>query len=163
VRHHDALRLRFTHEGGVARQRYAEPAAPLDLPVVDLSAEPAERRAAALEAHAAEFQASLDLAEGPLLRAAWFSVPGLAASGRLLILIHHLVVDGVSWRILLEDLEAAYSSLRRGEAPQLPPRTTSFQRWAQALSRHAASASVREELPFWLAVPAAVPLPVDRE
>ena len=60
------------------------------------------------------------------------SAPGQA--GRLLLAIHHLAVDGVSWRILLEDLLAAYARLGRGEAAALPPRTTSFQRWAGRLA-----------------------------
>ncbi|NBH06500.1 non-ribosomal peptide synthetase, partial [Amycolatopsis sp. SID8362] len=77
-------------------------------------------------------------------------------SGRVLHLsAHHLVVDGVSWRILLEDLETAY---RGGD---LGPRTTSFQEWAARLSAHAEAGGFDDELDHWRALPAATPLPVD--
>ncbi|MEI6083167.1 MAG: condensation domain-containing protein, partial [Verrucomicrobiota bacterium] len=91
---------------------------------------------------------TFDLATGPLLRVVE------SAPGRLLIAIHHLVVDGISWRILLEDLETVYSQLRAGAAVQLPPKTTSFQRWSRALTEHAGTAAVRGELTFWRDVPA---------
>jgi non-ribosomal peptide synthase protein (TIGR01720 family) len=63
--------------------------------------------------------------------------------------IHHLVVDGVSWRILLEDLQAAYQQLRRGETVRLPAKTTSFKRWAELLKEYAESESVGQELSYW--------------
>ena len=78
----------------------------------------AERQGAALEALAGEAQASLDLEHGPLLRAVHFTL-GAGQPERLLIAIHHLVVDAVSWRILLEDLQDAYLQLEQGQAPRL--------------------------------------------
>ncbi|WP_211961632.1 non-ribosomal peptide synthetase, partial [Cupriavidus plantarum] len=87
-------------------------------------------------------QRSLNLEQGPLLRVARFTLPD--GSQRLLIAIHHLVVDGVSWRILLEDLQQAY----RDDAP-LPARTSSYQTWARRLQQHAAS--LEDERPFWRA------------
>jgi amino acid adenylation domain-containing protein/non-ribosomal peptide synthase protein (TIGR01720 family) len=147
VGHHDALRLRFRHGPAGWQQAHAK-ADEVALVQLDLSGfDPAQRPKALSEA-AERLQASLDLAKGPLLRAALID---LGADGqRLLLIIHHLVVDGVSWRILLEDLAAAYGRCAAAEAVELPPKTTSFKRWAQLLAAQAGSA---EELAFWQAVP----------
>jgi aryl carrier-like protein len=67
---------------------------------------------------------------GPLLRVALFDL-GPDRPARLLLVVHHLVVDGVSWRILLEDLATVLGQLERGEEPVLPPKTTSFRQWAE--------------------------------
>ncbi|AUX29427.1 MULTISPECIES: non-ribosomal peptide synthase/polyketide synthase [Sorangium] len=160
VRHHDALRLRFVRDGASVRQFHADAPGPAHVAVVDLSSTPPGQLAHAVEAVATETQASLHLEGGPLLRVVRIDL-GPARSGRLLIVIHHLAVDGVSWRILLDDLGTAIAALRRGQAPMLPLKTTSFQRWAERLSDHAQSEAVREELPFWLNMPGPRPLPLD--
>jgi non-ribosomal peptide synthase protein (TIGR01720 family) len=88
---------------------------------------------------------------------------GAGRSGRLLVVIHHLAVDGVSWRILLEDLNTAYEQLQQGETVQLPPKTTSFRQWALGLTKYAESEEAREELDHWLTLSEmkVPPLPVD--
>ncbi|MCP4656105.1 MAG: hypothetical protein GY856_11885 [bacterium] len=93
-------------------------------------------------------QSSLDLGRGPLTRLVLLD-NGPEAGARLLWVIHHLAVDGVSWRILLEDLESVYRQLERGEPISLPPRTTSFRSWAVALTERAGSPELTEELEFW--------------
>lgn len=115
-----------------------------------------------LPATANQLQASLNLSEGPIIRATLFHL-GNNQSNRLLIIIHHLAVDGVSWRILLEDLIVAYQQLSRGETIQLPAKTTSFQDWAIRLTEYAQSQTALAELDYWLTqVDAQIsPLPVD--
>src|SRR6185295_138292 len=83
---------------------------------------------------------------------------------RLLIAVHHLAVDGVSWRVLLEDLRRACEQLEAGEGVRLSARTASLRRWAERLAAHARSAALREELPFWRSIGSRPwpPLPVDR-
>ncbi|HEX2189199.1 MAG TPA: amino acid adenylation domain-containing protein [Longimicrobiaceae bacterium] len=154
LRHHDALRLRFRREGGARRQEVAPWDGTAPFCRVYLSAVGDARLAAEVERAAAEAQASLDPAAGPLLRAVHLD-PGAGRAGRLLLVVHHLAVDGVSWRILLEDLERACSGL------PLPPKTTSFRGWARRLEEHARSAAVEAELPFWLEGGAVPPLPAD--
>ncbi len=132
---------------------------------VDLSALPVARRRAALEAAAASVQGSLDLAAGPLHRAVRFAV-GEGEPDRVLIVVHHLVVDGVSWRILLEDLETAYRQLAAGRPLALAVPTTPFARWAGRLARHALTPAARAEAGAWLQALAArggpiAALPVD--
>ncbi|MFJ9679415.1 amino acid adenylation domain-containing protein [Streptomyces sp. NPDC101194] len=89
----------------------------------------------------------LDPAAGTMAQFVWFTAPG---SGRLLIVLHHLVVDGVSWRILAPDLAAAWESVRAGERPELPEVATSVRRWAHALVEEATART--GELPLWQAV-----------
>ena len=107
--------------------------------------------AQALRALCDQAQASLDLADGPLLRA--LLVQMADGSQRLLLVAHHLVVDGVSWRVLLEDLQQAY----RQQA--LPAKTSGYQHWAARLGDYLPRA--RQQLPFWLAQRASAPLPHD--
>ncbi|MCY1043070.1 amino acid adenylation domain-containing protein, partial [Corallococcus sp. bb12-1] len=150
VEHHDALRLRLTRTAGRWEQHNAPPGALLKLKRVDLSAVPDALRASALDAEATKVQASLDLTEGLLLRAAFFE-RGPGHTARLLLVAHHLAVDGVSWRVLLEDLEAACLQLRRGGTVALPPRGTSFQAWAQQLQTLARTEALEAQLPVWQA------------
>ena len=92
------------------------------------------RELIAAEAEAAERR--LDPAAGVMVQAVWFDA-GRRAAGRLLLAIHHLAVDGVSWRILVPDLAAAWQAVAAGQAVALPARGTSFRRWAERLAAHA--------------------------
>ncbi|MFD9960609.1 amino acid adenylation domain-containing protein [Amycolatopsis sp. NPDC058986] len=102
-----------------------------------------ERAAAELDAAGGR----LDPADGIMAQFVWFA-PAHGA-GRLLIVLHHLVVDGVSWRVLLPDLAAAWKQVRDGTAVALLPATTSMRRWAHALADEATSARRIAELPAW--------------
>ncbi|WP_131738712.1 non-ribosomal peptide synthetase [Actinomadura roseirufa] len=88
---------------------------------------------------------------GVMAQFVWFAPPEPEA-GRLLIVLHHLVVDGVSWRILLPDLAAAWDRIRDGAPPVLPPGGTSMRRWAHALADTAADPARVAELPLWRSV-----------
>ncbi|WEV24181.1 amino acid adenylation domain-containing protein [Streptomyces sp. 71268] len=88
----------------------------------------------------------LDPARGRMVRAVWFD-HGPARPGRLLLVIHHLAVDGVSWRVLVDDLRAAWQAVAAGRRPALPPVPTSFPAWAADLPSVAARR--RSELPHW--------------
>jgi amino acid adenylation domain-containing protein/non-ribosomal peptide synthase protein (TIGR01720 family) len=99
----------------------------------------------------------LSPAAGVLMSAVW-----AAETGQLALVVHHLAVDGVSWRILLEDLNIAWAQYRSGQPIVLPPSGTSFARWASVLNEHAQSAAVTELADAWRAVagvPAALPAP----
>ncbi|WP_460207482.1 amino acid adenylation domain-containing protein [Scytonema sp. NUACC21] len=158
--HHDALRLRFVRSTSGWQQVNVEPDSTLSFCTrIDLSVLPELEQIPMMEAAAAQLQASLNLEEGPLVRVALFDL-GPNQPNRLLLIVHHLVVDGVSWRILLEDLQTAYQQLSRGQTISLPPKTTSFQDWAQKLSEYARSApragaklspEMEQELDYWLA------------
>ena len=83
-----------------------------------------------------------------MVQALWFDA-GPERAGRLWLAIHHLAVDGVSWRILVPDLAAAWQAIAAGQAVALPPRGTSFRDWAERLAAHARADSVAQELSFW--------------
>ncbi|WP_203895674.1 non-ribosomal peptide synthetase, partial [Planobispora longispora] len=114
------------------------------------SGEPSdERLAEAVEEHSALAQAELDPASGATVRVVWLDA-GPGRSGRLLLVLHHLVVDGVSWRILLPDLFAAWSAATEGRPASLAPVTTSFRAWAHRL--HAEAQARTAELATWTAL-----------
>ena len=121
---------------------------------VDLSALPEEQQGSEIDRGSRTAPGEPEPRQGPLVRVALFD-RGLHKPARLLVVIHHLVVDGVSWRILLEDLQTAYQQLSSGEAMQLPPKTTSFKQWAERLTAYAQSAELQQELAYWLAAPRA--------
>ncbi|MGH3613894.1 MAG: amino acid adenylation domain-containing protein, partial [Pseudonocardia sp.] len=158
--HHDALRMRFDQVGGTWRQDNAPPGPAKVLHRVDLSGLAGEDRTAAMEKVADDIHASFDLREGPLLKAALFTF-GAGRASCLFLAAHHLVIDAVSWRILLEDLEAAYQQAARGESFQLEAKTTSFQEWANRLGQHVAEGSFDHELDHWAGALETHLLPVD--
>ncbi|MCP4661145.1 MAG: amino acid adenylation domain-containing protein, partial [bacterium] len=147
---HQALALRFLPQGLAWRQRYEPPAAPAPCHRIDLSALPSAARAPVLTAAAAVLQAGLSLSTGPIFRAAHF-VLGAGQPGRLLLIGHHLAVDGVSWRILLADLETACRQLERGVVPELPPPAVSLGDWGERLAEHGRSEALAAEADGWLA------------
>ncbi|WP_323157015.1 non-ribosomal peptide synthetase, partial [Pseudomonas rhodesiae] len=132
--HHDVLRLRFSQHGSAWKAVHAEPASGLlwHATVPDTQA---------LTARCEEAQRSLAL-NGPLLRVLLADL--LDGSQRLLLVMHHLVVDGVSWRVVLEDLQSLY----RQHA--LPAKTTSFKAWAERVQGYAHSEAIQSQKHFWL-------------
>ncbi len=156
--HHDVLRLHFTHDESGWQSINASLDQVVPLTGFDLSALPETEQITALEAAIAELQSSLNLSKGPLMRVTLFNL-GACQPSYLFIVIHHLVIDGVSWRILLEDLETAYKQLSKGEPHQLAPKTTSFKQWAETLVDYAHSLDLQQEWEYWLA---ALQKPVSR-
>jgi amino acid adenylation domain-containing protein/non-ribosomal peptide synthase protein (TIGR01720 family) len=161
--HHDALRLRFHPTETGWHQIGAEPGGTaIPFHRVDLKDIARSDQSSAVEAEAAKWQTRLDITEGPLIRVVHFDL-GPDRTGRLLIVCHHLAVDGVSWRILLEDLQTAFAQAVRGNEIRLPARTTSFQEWARQLERHAESAAIRAQLPYWTSEPRRHATPIPRD
>ena len=96
--------------------------------------------------------AVLTPAHGQVVDARW-SDPGPGEPGELTLTVHHLSVDGVSWRIIQEDLRVAWEAVRQGDTPRLQPTGTSFPQWAKALVQHAHHASVLGDFPRWRTAP----------
>jgi amino acid adenylation domain-containing protein/non-ribosomal peptide synthase protein (TIGR01720 family) len=102
-----------------------------------------------------EARSRLNPAAGVMLSALW-----LASEGQLVAIVHHLAVDGVSWRILLEDFNIAWSQHRAGQQVELPATGTSFQRWASLLAQYARRPEVVAQAQMWRQIattPAALP------
>ncbi|WP_409285766.1 amino acid adenylation domain-containing protein, partial [Pseudomonas protegens] len=136
VTHHDALRLRVRKGAEGWQQAYAIDAGEL---LWQRSAATAEQLTELCEAA----QRSLDLEQGPLLRAMLVNLAD--GSQRLLLVIHHWAVDGVSWRVLLEDLQQLYTQPELA----LAPRSSSYQAWSAHLQQAALARSA--ELDYWQA------------
>jgi len=160
LEHHDALRLRFVRDGNW-QQFAVEPDESIPFTWINLSALSGTHQTRALSAAAAELQASLHLSSVPI-RVAYFDL-GADQSSRFLLIIHHLVIDGVSWRILLEDLQLVYQHLSQGHSIQLPLKTTSFHDWSNRLMEYAQSDALKQELGYWLEQSRSTlaPIPVD--
>ncbi|AUS26695.1 bacitracin synthetase [Paenibacillus polymyxa] len=160
VSHHDALRIVFrpTEHGYEAWNRAISEGELYTLERIDFSYE--SEVSAAIEAKANEIQAGIHLSEGPLVKLGLFHCPD---GDHLLMAIHHLVVDTVSWRILFEDLTTAYEQALNGQAARLPHKTDSFRTWAEGQSHYANGPEMAAELAFWQEVEQGVyePLPKD--
>ncbi len=152
--HHDMLLLRAQNHPDGWRLFIAEPdlTEPVSIVSIDLSSLPVAEQNRALEEAASSLQASLHLADGPLLRAAVFQLR-IPQPDRLLLVIHHLAIDIVSWSILLEDLQSAYRQLSQARSLRMPAKTTSFRRWAERLNAYAQTPALCQQMQFWLSQP----------
>ncbi|ARF54293.1 non-ribosomal peptide synthetase [Streptomyces gilvosporeus] len=156
--HHDALRLRVP-ESPAPDAAGAPVWHPEVMPRGKVAAGDCVRRIDAAGVHgdgltalmAAEGDravARLAPADGAMVQVVWFD-RGPGEAGRLLLVLHHLVVDGVSWRILLPDLTAAWEALAAGRTPALEPAGTSLREWSQRLTAAAQHPDRLAELPVW--------------
>ncbi|MEO0539238.1 MAG: amino acid adenylation domain-containing protein [Cyanobacteria bacterium P01_A01_bin.105] len=149
---HDGLRLRFTPTPEGWQQRYAEvevAQASTLLQQYDLAHLSAAEQDAEITRLSQQLHASLNLQTGPMLGLAGFK---LGSSARLLIVAHHLVVDGVSWRILLGDLQQAYQRGLAGNQITSLPRTHSYQQWATELLQRVGAPDIEADVDHWQAV-----------
>jgi iturin family lipopeptide synthetase B len=156
---HDALRMRYqVEDDGAVRQTVGPATAGAGFETLALRLEPnAWDR---LATHANSLHAGFSLDTGPLFKAALCRMPD---ADHALLVAHHLVVDAVSWRILLEDLSDAYQQARSGHPISLPPKTSSYADWANALKAWSCSESLLREKAYWSAVESSRvdPIPAD--
>ncbi len=148
VLRHDVLRARATEAGGLFVPSPDIVQAASSIERIDLSAVPNDARAERIRDETDRVTLQLDPATGAMIRAVWFDI-GSGQHGRLLLVAHHLVVDGVSWRIIELDLAAAYESSRAGAEVALPPVGTSMREWSNGLVNSAHAPSRIAELPYW--------------
>lgn len=152
VEHHDALRSTFSATEDGWRHVVRAECAPPSLKVVDLALRAPKLQDPAIREETVRAQEAIDLTDGPLLTAVLFRLAP-ARADRLLLVVHHLVVDGVSLRILVEDLNTAYAGLRGDDPAPLPAKTTSFRRWGEALQRYAEDGNLLRQADYWRSVP----------
>ncbi|WP_010494488.1 non-ribosomal peptide synthetase [Paenibacillus elgii] len=159
--HHDVLRSVVRDEGGrkLLYNRGSAEQPPIGFEVVVLGG--GDSGESAVLEHANRLHESIDLANGPLMKTALFRTP---QGDHLLLVAHHLVMDWVSWRIVLEDLEAAYEQALAHEGDiVMPPKTHSFQAWAEAVQQYARSGEMLREADYWAAVESTPCVPVPRD
>ncbi|WP_414526541.1 condensation domain-containing protein [Nodularia chucula] len=152
VLHHDVLRSCFTTTLDGTWEQNIIPSLEDEgmLTVINLQKLQKKQQTQQIESIASQLQACLDLATGKLFRVALLEL-GNGEHDRLLFIMHHLVIDGISWRILLEDLVTAYQQLKTNQTPvKLPAKTTSVPAWTQSLVNYAKSEKIESELTTWL-------------
>ncbi len=178
IEHHDALRLRFV-ENNTADQKivnqYYHPEIDkcvcqcIDIPAMD-------DWQGWIESKATEIQKSLNIHQGPLINVCYFDAKGQdGINSQLLIVIHHLVIDGVSWRILLSDFQQAYgqavAQLSGSETTAvnkekvnitLGEKSASYKQWASHLSEYANSSSVKQQIDYWQKTESVGDFPVNK-
>ena len=147
--HHDALRLRVTTDSGLEIPPAGSVNASACIQYRSLAGHTPAEHEGALHCAFNDAMGRLDPKAGILLQAVLIDT-GHDVPGKLLLVIHHLAVDGVSWRILLPDLADAYAAACSGQIISLPAKTTSYRHWARQLC--AAAPLRRNELSFWEAM-----------
>ncbi|HEX3076827.1 MAG TPA: amino acid adenylation domain-containing protein [Lachnospiraceae bacterium] len=144
TKHHDALRMVFTEEfGNVTQMNRGEDSEGFHIDIFDVENVDYE---SFIRSKIKEIQSSINLETGPLVKVGLFNT---VAGDHLLIVIHHLVIDGVSWRILLEDFHMAYTQLHEGKKISLPAKTDSYKDWAENLYQFSNSSQLEAQLSYW--------------
>ncbi|NBI30069.1 non-ribosomal peptide synthetase [Chengkuizengella marina] len=162
IQHHDALRMVYpNHEGKLKQYNRG-----LEGPLFDLTVEELSENVE-YEHHIAKtverIHHSINLGQGPLVKLGLFKTN---EGDHLLIVIHHLVIDGVSWRILFEDLTSTYMQLKRNETIQLPKKTDSYLKWSNELKKIANEIKfLKKEKAYWNKIESSniIPIPKDNE
>ncbi|MCU9806792.1 amino acid adenylation domain-containing protein [Paraclostridium sp. AKS46] len=147
VEHHDVLRMNYKLSESTVKQ-YNNERIDLEIEEVDMSCKDKGTINEIIKAKSIEAQQDLSIEDGKLIKVIYFNY-GEVNKGRLLIIIHHLVIDGVSWRILVEDISKAYNYIKLGEQIKFDSKTVSFKQWSEHLSEYADSESLKSEINYW--------------
>ncbi|MCZ6943644.1 amino acid adenylation domain-containing protein [Bacillus mycoides] len=149
LKHHDALRFRYEQlPNGTWRQRNEGTDEHSVLHVVKRNKANEQAWNKVIQEEMNITQTSFNLVTGPLMRVVYFE-DTLSGNDRIFWVIHHLVVDGVSWRILLEDLQAVYNQMKQGQGVRLPAKSTSFKEWSERLQAYSDSGILKEVQDYW--------------
>lgn len=148
VKHHDALRLRFEKKNSGWVQRNDDFKNYKYFEALDLTSGSEKDEEARMEKIILEAQVSLNIGEGNLIKSVLLKTNDKDYD-RLLIVIHHLAVDGISWRIILEDLFNSYTQIFNSGKAALPSKTVSFKEWSSELFHFANSAELLMESDYW--------------
>lgn len=147
LEHHDALRMFFSKEN-TGWVQYNADKMPVHLEEYVFDKNPLLQMAEKAD----QLQDSLHLEKGPLIKLALFHLPD---GDRLLIVIHHMVIDGISWRVLFEDFNILYKQFMEKQPLQLSVKTDSYKLWSEELNRYANTpAFLSAELEYWQKVDA---------
>jgi amino acid adenylation domain-containing protein/non-ribosomal peptide synthase protein (TIGR01720 family)/FkbM family methyltransferase len=157
---HDVLRFNYRRLDGKWQQEYGTQNSAVE--TEDIQSIPPDELAVFINERAAKCQRSLDIEKGELVRMVWIRTPQTEDKNRLLIVIHHLAVDGISWRILLEDLELLLTGIKDSVPTSLGRKGTAYRDWYNALEQYGASANLISQQKYWeQAINSYQPLKVD--
>ncbi|MCP4153889.1 MAG: non-ribosomal peptide synthetase, partial [bacterium] len=144
--HHDALRMTLKKENGKLIQTNHGTDYPFEVKVYDFRNMEQKEAMEQVMSTANKVQSSINLEKGPLMNPVVFHTPD---GGRLLLVIHHLVVDAISLRILFEDIDALYRQYKEKKTLELPLKTDSFKTWTEKLTQYADSETFLKEKELW--------------
>ncbi|MEM9821490.1 MAG: amino acid adenylation domain-containing protein, partial [Bacteroidota bacterium] len=155
LQRHDALRFSYSptkSADGLShwQQRYGN--ATVELQILDYTKHPEESLEQTIQQASAQLQSEMDLSRGQLFKAMLIQTPKETTNNRLFLAIQHLAVDGVSWRILLDDLERAIDAQLQGVPIQLGYKTASYREWVKSLNTYVTSHTVQQQLTHWQSV-----------
>ncbi|MFC0212778.1 amino acid adenylation domain-containing protein, partial [Paenibacillus chartarius] len=159
TQHHDALRSCFRVEAGRYVQKVRDDSEPsyalLTFDIPDMS-----EAASTIYEATAQLQQSIDLDNGPLVKLALFRT---SEGDHLFMTVHHLVIDGISWRIVLEDFATLYEQAENGNTLELPLKTHSYQAWTDFLTAFSDGPQLEEQAAFWLSQEELQPAPLPKK
>ncbi|MEM1319017.1 MAG: amino acid adenylation domain-containing protein [Bacteroidota bacterium] len=148
--HHDALRFAYRKGPEGWQQEYGNFMGTIE--ITDLSTTPMATLSATITDICQVYQRRLDIEQGMLARFVLMETPEQESHNRLLFVIHHLAVDGVSWRILLDDMAAALATIASGAQIELGLKSSSYREWGRALEQHARHPKVTAQQAYWQAI-----------
>ena len=163
---HDALRFYYQKEEVgtevIWNQYYGETSATLQ--TIDLRDISPQSLGKEIENACHKSQESLDINKGELMRLVLIKTPIEEQYNRLFVVIHHLAVDGVSWRIMLQQIEDFLADYSKGILKEIGPKTSSYRDWTNALAEYATSESLKAQEPYWTKIVQAYQaIPTDKE
>ncbi|MEO8109317.1 MAG: amino acid adenylation domain-containing protein [Ginsengibacter sp.] len=147
VSHHDALRFKYFQKEGKWHQEYGTNSG--GLITEDLRSVEEGQLGIVITKKADMHQRSLDIYKGDLIRMVWMQTPDTEKQNRLLIIVHHLAIDGVSWRILVENIEYLITELQNNPKADLGVKSTSYRQWYEALKQYGELPSVLSQINYW--------------
>ena len=145
--HHDGLRLNYDKEKHLFYFNNDLLEKPFKVDVMDLAPVPEPERAGRIETAACKARGEFNINNGFMLRALLFKTG--AGRDKLLLILHHLVTDGLTWRILLEELYKLYNALARQQPLEMPSKTASLLDWYDALVMYRSSGKPEKEKTWW--------------
>lgn len=152
-RMHDSLRARFIRREGKWEQIISNPdqSAPCYLEY-NLENVPVDEEERIIDQYAEQLQGSINVSQGPLMVVAYLNF-GKGRPGRLMVIVHHLVIDGNSMATLVNDLQIAYKQLIDGKPINLKEKSITIKEWAELLHEYVASDKHQKDIDYWLAIP----------
>jgi len=158
---HDALRFKYYKKNGRWQQEYGSAKGVIS--IEDLRSAEGTYTSLITE-HANRQQQSLDIEKGELIKVVLMQMPEAETHNRLFIVIHHLAIDGVSWRILLDDMEMSLTELKNGRKIDLGHKSNSYRQWFEVLDNYSKTERLLSQRPYWQrTVKNYEALPIDKE
>ncbi|NOG44271.1 MAG: amino acid adenylation domain-containing protein [Calditrichaeota bacterium] len=157
MQQHDVLRSRFEKGDDGFKLIFSEELKTDEsFEWIDFSSKREDELSQAITKESSRIQASLNIETGPLVKMACFDCG--ENPHRLLLVVHHLVMDGVSWRIIMEDFQLAYEQIKNGKEVVLPPKSTSFKKWSEELHNYVTGPKMAAQKTYWTEI-AQKPIP----